>query len=590
MRHQYVTELWKWKVIGTLVAILGSIYLLVPSFFDFKSRIEDATESGQAKPAYTRFFPDHGLNLGLDLRGGIYLEMAVDLADAVKTHVDLFVVQLERTLQDGDIKAAVTVGVNPGSIHVELVEGSREKFLAFLDTNFRDTQSFQSYPIFRDASNPAEVGPSSVDIAFSDVYLENYKKKILKQSEGAVTKRIDRYGVVEASIQSQGGDRLVVELPGVKNPERVVDVIRKTGKLEFRLVNTSIPMATLRAMVQEVRQSQNLAADYSEQTVAKINQGIGDKLPKDTEVLFELERHPLTKEITSASPFLVSQRVDVAGDMLQDASVGADDRGPHVRISFNRVGTKNFAEVTQNNVGGYLAIILDGFVISAPQIETAILGGDGQITMGFGSYDVLRQQSEDLALLLREGALPAKLTILTKTVIGPSLGLDSIRRGLLAMLISAAAVMVFMGLYYKLGGLLATAAVIINVLLIFAILSLFQASLTLPGMAGIVLTLGMAVDANILIFERMKEEKRLGRTAKTIVESGYGNAMSAIIDSNITTLIAGVVLFQFGTGPIKGFATTLMVGIMTTLFTAIVVTRLVYDYFIYQKRVQKIII
>ena len=264
--------------------------------------------------------------------------------------------------------------------------------------------------------------------------------------------------------------------------------------------------------------------------------------------------------------------------MLQNAMVSVRDNEPYVDLSLDKRGTKLFAELTANNVGKGLAIMLDGNVMKAPVIKEAISQGRAQITLGYGNYHETMKEAEDLTLVLQEGALPATLHEATKTVIGPTLGADSIQQGLRASFYAAIAVFIFMIIYYKLSGLWANMALAVNILLLLAILSLFQATLTLPGIAGIVLTIGIAVDANVIINERIREEIALGRTRKAAVDRGYDNALSAVFDANITTLIAGLILYQFGTGPIKGFAVTLSIGIITTLFTAIVVTRLIFDY------------
>jgi preprotein translocase subunit SecD len=259
-----------------------------------------------------------------------------------------------------------------------------------------------------------------------------------------------------------------------------------------------------------------------------------------------------------------------------------------VSLTFNDTGAEIFSEVTGNNVNKRLAIVLDDRVSSAPVIKSKIPQGRAQITLGFGDYHSLLREAEDLTLVLREGALPATLVERTKTVVGPSLGKISIAKGIRALLIGGALVVVFMMLYYRLSGVFATVALSINVLMIFAILTLFQATLTLPGLAGIILTLGMAVDANIIVFERIREEIRAGQKPKAAVQAGYDNAMSAIIDSNVTTFLAGIVLYQFGTGPVRGFAVTLMIGIVTTLFTALFVTKTIQNWNVLVRRVEKL--
>ncbi|MDO8518728.1 MAG: protein translocase subunit SecD [Deltaproteobacteria bacterium] len=555
-----MTDSWKWKAIATLAAILAALYILVPSVFDLKSA----------------FFPKKTINLGLDLRGGMYLEMDVDLKEALENRIDILLVEVERVAKDKAPGLKLTR--IPGNlVSVEMASGNEATFAGLLQENFGD--------IFEKVE-----GAAVHTLKLTETYVSHIHEMTVKQAEEAVRNRIDRYGVAEASINRQGSDRLIVELPGVKDPERVIDIIRKTGLLEFKLVDESVDQGQLSSLVAKAREEAQIQEGYDKLITEKINQALAGKISDDSEILFELERDPVTKEVIQAIPYLLKKRADVTGDMLRNAQVGIQNNEPYVALSFNKIGTKNFGEITKANVGKRLAIVLDGLVNTAPVIQGAIPNGEAQITLGFGSYDSLMRQAEDLALMLREGALPASLTVATKTVIGPSLGADSIKKGLNSILLSTLVVVIFMMAYYKLGGILADVALVLNVLFIFSILALFQASLTLPGIAGIVLTMGMAVDANVIIFERMREEKRLGKTPKAIVDSGYSHAMSAIIDGNLTTLIAGIVLFQFGTGPIKGFATTLMIGILTTMFTAVVFTRLVYDYFIFKRKVGRLVI
>ncbi|MBI4411680.1 MAG: protein translocase subunit SecD [Deltaproteobacteria bacterium] len=645
-----MSEYTKWKVIGIILAVAASFYILAPTLFRFGPAGDDA-EFGASTIA--RYFPKKGINLGLDLRGGLYLEMEVNLEEAVKNRVDVLTSEIERITDAKEFPGLKLERVNQTNrVRVFLPADRRSPFSGQLRENFGDVLDSLAAPTeinFRISQGAAladllaEVSSflKERNVPFADVerggaddvlrvvlrepgsheavlekirggpfgaqltplsssdytilqltpeYAGHLREMTLKQAIEAVRNRVDRYGVAEAGIQLQGEDRIIVEIPGVKDPDRVIDIIRKTGLLEFRMVDDSMDEAALNTLIQETREKNKIADGYSKEIVDSLNQALKGKIPEDDEILFELSRDPITKEVVNGIPYLLKKRADVTGDMLRAAQVGIQQNEPHVNLSFNKIGTKNFGDVTKVNVGKRMAIVLDGVVSTAPVIKDAILSGQAQITLGYGSYQSLLAEAEDLALLLREGALPASLTIATKTLIGPSLGADSIKSGINSMLFACAVIFLFMLGYYKLGGLLANLVLILNVLFIFAVLALLQASLTLPGIAGIVLTMGMAVDANVIIFERMREEKRLGKTAKSIVESGYGNAMSAIIDGNITTLIAGIVLYQFGTGPIKGFATTLMIGIVTTLVTAVVVTRVVYDYFIYKRKVNRIII
>lgn len=573
---------WKIKFFLVLSLAFFSIYILVPSIFDFQKRIKGtagSTEDGWLG----RLFVSEPINLGLDLRGGLYMEMDVDLNEALKNRFDLLLMELERQIKEKGMEVAIDSPDITGVAKFGLPLVKEAEFENILRDYFDDV-------LDKPENRPSQVmgDQKIIFLKMTNEYSRHVRDMTVKQAEEAVRNRIDRYGVAEAAIQRQGENRLVVELPGVDDPDRVIEIIRRTGLLEFKMVDDSIERADLMKMVSETREAQNMGEGYAKDIVEKINQTLADRLPKDSEVLFELERDPVSKQVVNATPLLVKKRAEVTGDMLRNAQVGVADNEPHVSLSFNKIGASNFGEVTKNNVGKRMAIVLDGNVSTAPVIQSPILNGEAQITLGYGSYQSLLKEAEDLTLLLREGALPATLTIATKTVIGPSLGRDSIRQGLHSLLIASLVIAVFMILYYRWSGILANVALLFNIIFIFAILSFFRASLTLPGIAGIVLTMGMAVDANIIIFERMREEKRLDKSAKSIVESGYANAMSAIVDSNLTTLISGIVLFQFGTGPIKGFATTLIIGIVTTMYTAIVVTRIGYDFFIYKKHVKSV--
>ncbi|HBF12587.1 MAG TPA: protein translocase subunit SecD [Deltaproteobacteria bacterium] len=558
---------WKLKSATTLALVVLSIYILIPSFWGI---------SGSGQKSWQKFFPQKILNLGLDLRGGLYLEMDVDLDDSLKNRVDLLIAEMERSFPKetfADLKLSRMDPTN--NVRVQIPSSQSSDFI----NKLKD--------IFGDIFVKGESVENGFELKLADPYVSRLKEETLKQAEEAVRNRIDRFGVSEASIQRQGDQRLVIELPGLKDPDRVIDIVKKTGLLEFKLVDDA-EKTNLDGLVKEAFSQIGVQNDYSKQAVEKINTVLQGKIPEDAEVVFELERDSVSHQITKGIPYLVKKRTDVSGDMLQDARVGISNNEPHVSLNFNNVGSKNFGELTKNHVRERLAILLDGVLVTAPVINEPILTGQAQITLGYGDYKSLLKEAEDLALVLREGALPASLNVVNKTVVGPSLGKDSIKMGLTSIMVAAFVVIVFMMIYYKLGGIIANIALILNIVFLFAIMALFQASLSLPGLAGIVLTMGMAVDANIIIFERMREEQRLGKTARSIIESGYDNAMSAIVDSNITTLISGIVLYQFGTGPIKGFATTLSIGILTTMFTAIVVTRLMYDYFVYGKKIQKV--
>ncbi len=571
---------WKWPVVLLSGLLLISAYLLVPTIFGFAEKREIAANEMTDLPWYYSYFPDKGINLGLDLRGGIYMEFEVDDSNAVQNKVDLVISDLKRFFERNKVKFdSVAQDTKTNRIIITgLDKDGRSETISFVNQNFKEILT----TILSDTSKPELI------FAPDKRFLKRLHSLIVKQSLEKVRNRIDRYGVAEPTIQRLGSDRIAVELPGIKDPERAIGIIKKAGQLEFKIVDDSIPHAKLVQMIADVRKANNLPDNYSMITTDKINELLKDKLPKDTIIAFETQYDPVTKKMSGGTPYLLDRKAMVTGEMLKNAQIDAQNNEPYVSLTFDAQGTQKFGEATEKNVGKRMAIMLDGTVMKAPVIREPILSGRAQITLGFGSFSDLRREAEDLVLVLQEGALPARLVEATKTVVGPSLGADSIHKGIVATIAGAIIVFIFMLVYYKGSGLIANVALLINLFFIMSALALFQATLTLPGIAGIVLTLGMAVDANVLIFERIREEIRNGKTSRAAVDSGYHNAMRTIIDANVTTLIAGLVLYQFGTGPIKGFAVTLIIGLSVSMYTACVCTRMVYDFFVTKWKMAKI--
>jgi len=572
---------WKWKVILLIALVVLSAYLLVPTLFGFSKIAEEAEVDESALPWYFSVFPEKGINLGLDLRGGIYMEFEVETGKAIANKVDSIVDDLDRTFKkDGIAFTSIRQEISNHTIEIKgLTPENRTSAMTIVNSEFSGVLS---------KAGAQSDDSGTMTLALQKKYKSYLHDRIIKQALEKVRNRIDRYGVAEPSIHRLGSDRIAVELPGIKNPQRAIDLIKKAGQLEFKIVNDSIAESKLIQMISAVRKKNNLPDDYSMKTVARINELLSSEIPQDTEISFELQYDPVTKQIAGAKPYLLNRKAMVTGEMLKNAQVDIHNNEPYVSLTFDAKGKALFGDVTSENVGKRMAILLDGSVNKAPVIREAILGGRAQITLGYGNYSDLLKESEDLVLVLQEGALPAQLTEAMKTIVGPSLGADSIHKGVIATIIGAVIVCLFMLIYYRGSGLIADLALIINLLLILSALALFQATLTLPGIAGIVLTLGMAVDANVLIFERIREELKLGKSAKAAIESGYHNAMRTIIDANITTLIVGLVLYQFGTGPIKGFAVTLIIGLSVSMYTACVCTRMVYDYFLIKRKMTKI--
>lgn len=564
---------WKTKAWFSLALIFLATYYLVPTFFSFSKIRDKLKEEQKPLPTYLKFFPDKEIRLGLDLQGGIYVEMEVELEDAIKNRSDLIASEIERLLaSESFTPQAIERPAHSSKIVARLKnEADREVLIQWVRKQYANVLVEKS----------DEKADQLVIFDLSENFAEQTADLAVKQALETIRHRIDRYGVSEPTITRLGGHRIAVELPGMTDPERALNLIKKAGRLEFKLVDESLTDEAVKNLVAEGKQALALQEEFTAEGVSQINSHLQKKIPKDSEILFEIQYDPITKKIVGGVPFLVKRKADVTGEMLKNAQVNVQNNEPYVSLSLNALGAKLFGEVTKNNIGKRLAIVLDGNVSKAPVIQSHIPNGEAQITLGYGDYNLLLREAEDLTLVLREGALPARLKELTKTVIGPSLGKDSIDNGVRITTIAALMVVLFMILYYKLSGFLANLALMVNVWLILGSLAIFQATLTLPGIAGIVLTMGMAVDANVLTFERMREEVRAGRSARNALQAGYANAMSAIIDTNLTTLLAGIVLYQFGTGPVRGFAVTLMIGIATTVFTAIIVTRLFQDFVLF---------
>lgn len=487
--------------------------------------------------------------LGLDLQGGSHILLEVDTNAVRKEKLESLRDDVRRVLRDARVGYTGLV-VRGNTVEVRIREG----------TNFD-----QAVDKLRELSQPlggilgSSTGQRTLDITteagnlvrltVTDPALIERVRQSVEQSIQIIERRVNELGTVEPLIQRQGTDRILVQVPGLQDPTRLKELLGKTAKLDFRMVDVSIPA----------------------------EQAAQGRVPPDDEILYSTTQ-PKT-------PYLVEKRILVSGGDLTDAQPGFDQRTsePIVSFRFNTSGARKFAQVTQENVGKPFAIILDNQVISAPVIREPILGGSGQIS---GSFTV--ESANDLAILLRAGALPAPLTIIEERTVGPGLGQDSIAKGKISSYVGAAMVIIFMLLTYGLFGLFANIAVAINVAMIFGVLSLLNATLTLPGIAGIVLTVGIAVDSNVLIYERIREEVRGGRTPINAIDAGFSRALATILDSNITTFIAAAVLFYIGTGPVRGFAVTLGIGIITTVFTAFTLTRLIVAYWVRLRRPQRV--
>lgn len=471
------------------------------------------------------------VNLGLDLQGGSNLLLQVKMDDVIKERMSTVEDSARQILRDNRIRYTnLKAGEDAVTVVIENA-GSR-------------AQAISKFAKIDDGIEVSEGSDGSISIRYSDMAIGQLKAKVVEQSIEIVRRRIDELGTKEPVIQGQGSDRIVVQLPGLQNPEAVKALLGKTAKMSFHLVD-----------------SRSTAADARRGML-----GSGSRLVNG-----------------DGGTYVINRKPAVGGESLTDAQVAYQDGQPVVSFKFNTIGGKKFGEVTKNNIGERLAIVLDNEVISAPTIQSAILGGSGVIT---GNFDV--KSANDLALLLRSGALPAPLEVLEERTVGAGLGADSIRAGVFASIIGLIAVVLFMLAAYGLFGVFTTVTVFINLFLMLGVLSLMGATLTLPGIAGIILTIGMAVDANVLIFERMREEVKAGRSTRDAADAGFTEAWRTILDSNLTTLVAAFVLFYFGTGPVRGFAVTLTIGVLTSMFTSVTVTRLIITYWLNRFKPKKL--
>jgi preprotein translocase subunit SecD len=522
----------RWKALAIILTALVVCLFAVPNFFP----------EAQVK-TWPKWAQRH-LVLGLDLQGGSHILLEVDANSVKKDKLDQVRDDVRRTLRDAKI-VYTGLGVRNDNVEVRIT---------------KDTDVQNALTKLRELSQPlggllgssgqrsldvADAGGGLIRMTVPPAAITERVRQSVEQSIQIVERRVNELGTVEPLIQRQGIDRILVQVPGLQDPTRLKELLGKTAKLDFRMVDSSI-------------------------SPEQATQG---RVPPDSELLMSSQ--------SPKTPYVVKKEVLVSGADLTDAQPGFDQRSnePIVSFRFNTSGARKFADATLKNVNLPFAIVLDNEVVSAPVIREPITGGSGQIS---GSFTV--QGANDLSILLRAGALPAPLTIIEERTVGPGLGQDSIEKGELAAYVGSILVIIFMLLTYRLFGLFANIAVAINVAMIFGVLSLLNATLTLPGIAGIVLTVGIAVDSNVLIYERIREELRGGRTAISAIDAGFKRALSTILDSNITTFIAAAVLFYIGTGPVRGFAVTLGIGIVTTVFTAFTVTRLIVAGWVRWKR------
>src|SRR6202046_5548606 len=527
----------RWKALAIILTALMVCLCAVPNFFP------------EARVKTWPVWAQRHLVLGLDLQGGSYLLLEVDSNYVKKEKLDQIRDDTRRVLREAKI---VYTGLNVRNDIVE-VHITKDTELQTALTKLRELSQPLGGLLGSNGQRSLEVsdaGGGLTPLTVPQAAIKERIRQTIEQSIQIVERRVNELGTVEPLIQRQGNDRILVQVPGLQDPTQLKKILGQTAKMEFRMVDSTVPP----------------------------DQAVQGRLPPDSEVL-------MSADPANPRPYVIKKEVLVSGGDLIDAQPGFDQRNgqPIVSFKFNSRGSAKFAKATSEHVKERFAIVLDNKVISAPRSEEPITAGSGQIS---GNFTV--QAANDLAILLRAGALPAPLRIIEERTVGPGLGQDSIEKGELAAYVGSIMVIVFMPLTFRLFGVFANVAVAINVAMIFGVLSLLNATLTLPGIAGIVLTVGIAVDSNVLIYERIREELRGGRTAISAIDAGFKRALSTILDSNITTFIAAAVLFYIGTGPVRGFAVTLGIGIITTVFTAFTLTRLIVAGWVRWKRPQSV--
>jgi len=568
---------------GLLTA--ATFYFLMPTMFNLLN--PDATK-------LPGWMLDTAMRLGLDLKGGVHMVLGVDLDKVALDQLGAYGRNLEKMANEKKIEVeSVNLNEKAGELEVKLKNpADSEKFKALISDNWTDTLELLR-PV-----NGLEY------LRMSPVALQHVRDTTRNQSIETIRNRIDEFGVAEPLISRRGDDQILVQFPGAEEPERLKSLIGQTAQLNFQMVhgcteNQADCIETQKTDLEAKIKAVETAGNYNKETFPRfseyrdrINADLKEQIPAGTVVAFERQNDPNEVSKTNYVPVLLSQKDVFSGEFIEQAFVQTSSGGggiamggdrPEVAFQINAAAIKNFEQFTGGFVGHYMAIVLDGVVKSKPVLQSAI-SDSGRITLGSGSYETMMTEAQDLSIVLRAGALPATIEVQEERVIGPSMGRDAIESGKLALGLSFAVILAFLVFYYGTAGFIAAIVTLINVAMIFALLGALHATLTLPGIAGIVLTLGMAVDALIIIFERMREETRAGKTVNQVIELGFDKAYSAILDSNITTIIGAMVLLSFGTGSIRGFAFTLMVGIATNVFMATYFTKTIFMVFMKNKK------
>jgi preprotein translocase subunit SecD len=511
------------RIIVTLVVLILGLAYMLPSI------------PGVKESPLGALLPGNAVSLGLDLKGGIHLTLGVDMDTAMHNNLSRLGDDLKAAAAEENIFILRPTAISSSRLELVLLKGDQKAGFDSVIDRFspfaiEDTQVLGDGKIKYVLSVPAQ-------------YRDELTKLTMDQAIKTIRNRIDQFGVAEPDIRKQQGDRIQVQLPGLQDPERAINIIGQTAHLEFKMVDDTADLDKAKSGI--------LAPGRELSTLVTTHAGGGQ----------------------TEAPIVLKKDAVLTGEYITDAKVQLDTwNQPYVSISFNARGGSIFANLTGENVNKRMAIVLDGKVYSAPVIQEKISGGKASITGNF-----TRDEARDLAVVLRAGSLPAPVVILEQRTVGPSLGQESIDKGIMSALVGMALVLVFMVVYYGFAGFVADLVLCMNIMLIMSGLALFGATLTLPGIAGIILTIGMAVDANVIIYERIREELRRGLTVRAAIEEGYSRATLTIMDANVTTIIAAIILYQFGTGPVRGFAVTLTLGIISSMFTAIFVSRILFD-------------
>ena len=563
-----MTARWWFHFVCLSLLVLLAIASLFPTFKDVD---QDSYYPFKSK-----------LNLGLDLQGGLYMVLGIDFDKVRRDEMKNMGRKLYEVLTEEGINAEM------GELNLDDPQDPKQSFILMDQQQvLKAKERIREYGV--NAIRLTRERGAEIQYGLVTVYKNSMTQQAVSKSIEVIRNRIDEFGVTEPEIIALGQDRIVVQLPGVRDIERAKSLIGTTAKLEFKLVDDEVAQTAVTTWLEKAKGAGIIfkKGQRFSSYLEKLNTFLKDDLPKGWILAFQKVTNA-KGDLLEQRPFLVEQVSRLTGEELQDASTQIDPQKnePYVSMNFKSRGAKLFEEITGNNINKRLAVILDGNVYTAPNIQSRISGGRAQITLGYGSFNQLLEQARDIALVLRAGALPVELEFQEQRVVGAGLGVDAIEKARWASVVGVLLVLLFILFYYRVSGFLALLTLGLNILFVLGALVAFDATLTLPGIGGIALTVGMAVDANIIIYERIREELHAGREQSyfKIVENGFGSALWTILDANITTALAGIMLLNFGTGPVRGFAVTLLIGITATVYTSYFCSRLFFE--LYMNRVK----